>query len=127
MSDNYIPLRNGEANDIQLYWACREIVDTTSPAMQKRLKACGRWRQIRIMQKWWANITNDLMLTVEPKKAKTFLVNLMNQEIRVVSKSRIHNEPGYTLIPTEVLSNIILQAMNDTCMLCNGEGCDMAK
>lgn len=127
MSDKYIPLRSGEATEIQLLWACREVLDTCEKQVEKRLKACNRWRQFRTMQKWFEHITNDIMLTIEPKKAKTFLVNLMNQEIRVVSKSRIHNEPGYTLIPTDVLSNIILQAMNDTCMICNGEGCDMAK
>ena len=37
------------------------------------------------MQKWIANITEDLMKTIEPKNAATFLVNLSNQEIRVVS------------------------------------------
>lgn len=127
MSDKYIPMRSGEAMEIQLLWACREVLDTAAKRLEKRLKACNRWRQYRTMQKWLENMTNDIMLTIEPQKAQTFLVNLMNQEIRVVSKSRIHSEPGYTLIPTDVLSSIILQAMTDTCMLCNGEGCDMAK
>ena len=127
MSDKYIPLRSGEATELQLLWACREVMDNASDKLEKRLKACKRWPQFRTMQKWMANMTNDLMRTIEPKKAQTFLINLMNQEIRVCSKSRIRNEPGYTLIPSEVLSDIIIQAMTDTCMICNGEGCDMAK
>lgn len=127
MSDKYIPLRSGEATEVQLIWACREVLDAVSKTLEKRLRACKRWRQFRTMQTWAANITNDIMLTIEPKKAQTFLVNLQNQEIRAVNKSRLHNEVGYTLIPTEVLREIILQAMTDTCMLCNGEGCDMAK
>ena len=123
----YIPLRSGEATEIQLLWACREVFDTTAKALEKRLKACGRWAQFRTMQKWIENITNDIMLTIDPKRATTFLMNLMYQQIRVVSKNHTVNEPGWTWIPSEVLSNIILQAMTDTCMLCNGEGCDMAK
>ena len=127
MSDKYIPLRSGEAADLKLLWACREVLDAVSETLEKRLRFCTRWRQFRTMQTWFANMTNDLMLTVEPKKAQTFLINLQNQEIRVVNKSRLHTEVGYTLIPTEVLQDIILQAMRDTCMLCDGEGCDMAK
>jgi len=125
--DKYIPMRSGEATELQLLWACREVLDNAEKMLEKRLKACKRWRQFRTMQKWLANMTNDLMATIEPKKAHTFLVNLMHQEIRVRSKSSLHNEPGYTYIPSEVLSDIIIQAMTDTCMLCNGEGCDMAK
>ena len=79
------------------------------------------------MQKWIANITEDMMKTIEPKKAATFLVNLINQEIRVVSKRNIRNEPGYTLIPSDALGAILHQAIQDTCLLCNGECCDMAK
>lgn len=127
MSEKYIPLRTGEATELQLLWACREVLDTAEKMLEKRLKACKRWSQFRTMQKWLENMTNDLMLTIEPKKAQTFLVNLMHQQIRVVSKSRVVNEPGYTYIPSEALSDIIIQAMKDTCMLCNGEGCDMAK
>lgn len=127
MKETYIPLRGGEATELQLLWACREALDNAEKVLEKRLKACKRWPQFRTMQKWIANITNDLMQTIEPNKAQTFLVNLMNQEIRVRSKSSIHNEPGYTLIPSDVLSDIIIQAMTDTCMLCDGGGCDMAK
>lgn len=127
MSDKYIPLRSGEATEIQLLWACREVFDTVAAVLEKRLRACNRWSQFRTMQTWLANMTNDLMLTIEPKKAQTFLINLRHQQIRVVSKSHIQTEPGHTLIPTDVLHDIILQAMSDTCMLCNGEGCDMAK
>lgn len=127
MSNDYIPLRSGEATEIQLLWACREVLDTSEKMLEKRLKACQRWRQFRTMQKWLENMMDDLMRTIEPKKAATFLVNLMNQQIRVVNKSRVVNEPGYTLIPSEVLSDIIMQAMKDTCMLCDGYGCDMAK
>lgn len=127
MSDKYIPLRTGEATEIQLIWACREVFDTAEKALEKRLKACKRWAQFRTMQKWLANMTDSLMQTIEPVKQRTFLVNLMNQQIRVVSKSYIKKDPDYTLIPSEALSNIIIQAMKDTCMLCDGEGCDMAK
>lgn len=127
MSDKYIPLRAGEATELQLLWACREVLDNAAKPLEKRLRACKRWSQLRTMQKWLENMTNDLMLTIEPKKAQTFLVNLMRQQIRVVSKTHIATDPGYTLIPSEALSDIILQAMKDTCMLCDGEGCDMAK
>lgn len=126
-NDKYIPLRSGEATEIQLLWACREVMDTCAEVLEKRLKACKRWAQLRTMQKWLENMTNDIMLTIDPKRAVLFLVNLRNQHIKVVSKGRVVNEPGYTTIPSEVLSDIIIQAMTDTCMLCNGEGCDMAK
>ena len=126
-NDKYIPLRSGEATEIQLLWGCREVLDTCASVLEKRLKACKRWAQLRTMQKWLENMTNDIMQTIDPQRATTFLVNLMNQQIRVVNKSRVVNEPGYTLIPSEVLSNIIMQAMTDTCMLCDGGGCDMAK
>ena len=127
MGDKYIPLRSGEATEIQLLWACREVMDTCAATLEKRLKACKRWAQLRTMQKWLENMTNDIMLTIDPQRATTFLVNLMHQQIRVVSKSRVVDVPGYTLIPSEVLSDIITQAMTDTCMLCDGGGCDMAK
>lgn len=127
MSDKYIPLRSGEATELQLLWACREVFDTAEKGLEKRLKACKRWSQFRTMQKWIANMTDSLMQTIEPVKQRTFLLNLMNQQIRVVSKSYIKNDPDYTLIPSAVLSDIILQAMKDTCMICDGEGCDMAK
>lgn len=126
MNDKYIPLRSGEPNDLQMFWACREVFDMPEHHIEKRLKACNRWRQFRIMKTWMANITNDLMLTIEPKKAEAFLLNLMNQQIRVVSKSHITSHPDYTIINSEVLGDIILTAMNDTCKICNGEGCDMA-
>lgn len=124
---NYIPLRSGEATELQLLWACREVLDTAGQMLENRLKAAKRWRQYRTMQKWIANITEDLMKTIEPRKAATFLVNLSNQEIRVVSKRNIRNEPGYTLIPSDALGAILHQAMQGTCLLCNGDGCDMAK
>ena len=123
----HIPLRSGEATELQLLWACREVFDTAGQMLEKRLKAAKRWRQYRTMQKWIANITEDMMKTIEPKKAATFLVNLINQEIRVVSKRNISNEPGYTLIPSDALGAILHQAMQDTCLLCNGEGFYMAK
>lgn len=127
MSDKYIPLRSGEATELQLMWACREVFDTAEKVLEKRLKACKRWAQFRTIQKWLANMTDSLMQTIEPAKQRTFLLNLMNQQIRVVSKSYIKKDPDYTLIPSATLSDIILQAMHDTCMLCNGESCDMAK
>lgn len=127
MSDKYIPLRSGEATDIQLLWACREVFDTSEKTLEKRLKACKRWSQFRTMQKWLANMTENIMQTIEPAKQRTFLMNLTNQEIRVVNKTTIKRDPDYIMIPSEALSNIIMQAMTDTCMLCNGEGCDMAK
>lgn len=122
-----IPLRTGEATEIQLLWASRDIHHTPSGYLEKRLKACKRWSQFCTIRKWMDNIVDDLMETIDPKRRQTFLLNLRNQEIRVVSKSNIRNEPGYTLIPSRVLSDIIVQAMTDTCMICNGEGCDMAK
>lgn len=127
MSDKYLPLRSGEATELQLMWACREVFDTAEKVLEKRLKACKRWAQFRAMQKWLANMTDSLMQTIEPAKQRTFLLNLMNQQIRVVSKSYIKKDPDYTLIPSATLSDIILQAMKDTCMLCGGESCDMAK
>lgn len=127
MGETYIPLRSGEGTELQLLWACREVLETADKPLENRLKAVKRWRQYRTTQKWLANITEDLMRTIEPRKAATFLVNLSNQEIRVVSKRSIRTEPGYTLIPSDALSAILLQAMQDTCLLCNGEGCDMAK
>ncbi len=127
MSDNFIPLRTGEATELQLLWGCREIVDSAGSMLEKRLKACKRWPQFRTIQKWLANMTEDVMQTIEPKRRKTFLVNLMNQQVRVVSKSYIQTQPEYTLIQSKALSDIIIQAMKDTCMLCDGEGCDMAK
>lgn len=126
-SKEIIPLRSGDATELQLLWACREVMDTAGPRLEKRLRAIGRWPQFRAMQKWLASITNEIMTTIEPRRAEIFLLNLMNQEIRVVSKGSIRSHPDYTLIPTETLSNIIVQAMTDTCMICNGEGCDMAK
>jgi len=127
MSDKYLHLRTGEATEIQLIWACREVFDTAEKTLEKRLKLCKRWPQFRIMQKWLANMTDDIMQTIEPAKQRTFLMNLTNQQIRVVSKSYIKKDPDYTLIPSQALSDIIMQAMKDTCMLCDGEGCDMAK
>lgn len=126
-SEVYIPLRQGEATEIQLLWACREVVDTCERKLEKRFKAIGRWPQFRAMQKQLANMTNDIMTTIEPKKAHNFLVNLMNQEIRVCSKGTINPPKDYTLIPSQALSDILQQAMKDTCMLCDGDGCDMAK
>lgn len=122
-----MPLRSGEATELQLLWACSHIMDTCSERLEKRIRLISRWPQFRTIQKWLSSITNEIMTTMDEKRAKTFLLNLMNQEIRVVSKSTIQTHPDYTLIPSRTLSCIIAQAMTDTCMLCNGDGCDMAK
>lgn len=127
MGAEYIPIRSEEAPELEILWACRQALDDAEKPVEKRLRACKRWRQYRTVQRWMANITNDLMLTVEPRKAQTFLVNLKHKEIRVVSKGRTHNTPDYTLVPVDVLRDIVLQAMKDTCMLCDGAGCDMAR
>lgn len=125
--NKYLRLRTGDASDLQLLWACREILDTCANTLERYIKASGHWEEYPEHQKWFADLTNDIMLTIEPEKAETFLVNLTRQQIRVVSKSHIQTEPGYTLIQSEVLSNIITQAMTDTCCLCDGEGPDMAR
>lgn len=41
---NYIPLRSGEATELQLLWACREVLDTAGQMLENRLKAARRWR-----------------------------------------------------------------------------------
>ena len=123
----YLRLRTGDASDLQLLWGCREILDTCAKTLERYIKASGHWEEYPEHQKWFADLTEDIMVTIDPEKAQTFLVNLMNQQIRVVSKSHIQTAPGYTLVPTDVLSNIIAQAMTDTCLLCDGEGPDMAR
>ena len=67
-TQEHIPLRSGETTELQLLWACREVLDTAGQMLEKRLKAAKRWRQYRTMQKWIANITEDLMNRRRPPR-----------------------------------------------------------
>lgn len=82
-----IPLKESEAREIQLLWGVMEILSETSPRLKKRLQACGRWRQLRTCAAWMGRIVGDVMDTIEPPKRRKFMLNLENQEMRIVCKA----------------------------------------
>ena len=127
MSDGFMPLREGEAREIQLLWGVMEILSETSPKLKKRLQAVGRWRQYRAAAVWLDRIIEDLTGTIEPSKLRKFLLNLRNQEMRIVCKGVPDTAPGYTVVEQDVLHTYIRQAIGQCCVLCDGAGCDMAR
>ena len=127
MSDGFMPLREGEAREIQLLWGVMEILSETSPKLKKRLQAVGRWRQYRAAAVWLERIIEDLTGTIEPSKLRKFLLNLRNQEMRIVCKGVPDTAPGYTVVEQDVLHTYIRQAIGQCCVLCDGAGCDMAR
>lgn len=127
MSDGFMPLREGEAREIQLLWGVMEILSETSPKLKKRLQAVGRWRQYRTAAVWLERIIEDLTGTIEPSKLRKFLLNLRNQEMRIVCKGVPDTAPGYTVVEQDVLHTYIRQAIGQCCVLCDGAGCDMAR
>lgn len=122
-----IPLKESEAREIQLLWGVMEILSETSPKLKKRLQAVGRWRQYRVAATWMERITVDVMRTIEPSKRRKFLMNLENQEMRIVCKGVPDTAPGYTVVEQDVLHTYIRQAIGQCCVLCDGAGCDMVR
>ena len=122
-----IPLKESEAREIQLLWGVMEILSETSPRLKKRLQACGRWRQLRTCAAWMGRIVGDVMDTIEPPKRRKFMLNLENQEMRIVCKGVPDTTPGYTVVEQDVLHTYIRQAIGHRCVLCDGAGCDKAR
>lgn len=122
-----IPLKESEAREIQLLWGVMEILSETSPRLKKRLQACGRWRQLRTCAAWMGRIVGDVMDTIEPPKRRKFMLNLENQEMRIVCKGVPDTAPGYTVIEQDVMRVFIRQAICQCCVLCDGAGCDRAR
>lgn len=127
MSDGFMPLREGEAREIQLLWAAKDILRDPSPRLKARLQAVGRWRQYRTAAVWLDRTIEDLTGTIEPSKLRKFLLNLRNQEMRIVCKGVPDTAPGYTVVEQDVLHTYIRQAIGQCCVLCDGAGCDRAR
>lgn len=114
------PLKSGEACDIQLFFGCQEILDTSADRLKRRLRQGNVWREFRIIQSLTPKVFNGLMTTVPPDKAARFLLNLCNQEIRVCSKSALQTRPGYILIEEDALRDLFVFGMRNACVLCDG-------
>ena len=125
--DKTIPLKETEARELQLIWATREILSEPSARLAKRLRACRRWRQYRAASVWIDHITNDLMDSVEADKRRKFLMNLRNQEIRIVNKHAADASPDFTLVESDDLRFYIKEALCSRCLICSGLKSDMAK
>ena len=99
----------------------RDISETEKAAAGRRAVAAvqGRGDMERI--------TGDVMRTIEPSKRRKFLMNLENQEMRIVCKGVPDTAPGYTVVEQDVLHTYIRQAIGQCCVLCDGAGCDMAR
>lgn len=127
MSDSYMPLKTGEATQMQLLHGFLQILVDAQEPLEKRLKRCGRWRQYRVVQAWMGRIVNDLMNTIEPRKRNLFLVNLWNQEIRVVNKGGVSAMPYMTVCREDDLLWLIKDEIRENCAVCMGHGPDMRK
>lgn len=115
-----IPLKPREASEIQLLFGCREIFDGCAEKLKARLQACGQWSKFRTCQAFLPKITDEIMTTVPLDKATRFLLNLTNQEIRVVSKSSLETRPGFILIEEDNLRDLLMFGMKSACVLCDG-------
>lgn len=114
------PLKNGEASDIQLLYGCRELIDGVCERLKPRLRECGEWSKFRTIQAFLPSVTDNIMLTVPVDKATRFLMNLCNQEIRVVPKSNVQTRPGFILIEEDNLRELMMFGLRSACVLCDG-------
>mgnify|MGYP007060498230 CR=1 FL=1 len=106
----------------------RDILRDPSPRLKARLQAVGRWRQYRTAAVWPDRIIEDLTGERSSRRScENFLLNLRNQEMRIVCKGVPDTAPGYTVVEQDVLHTYIRQAIGQCCVLCDGAGCDMAR
>lgn len=121
----YTRLRPGEANQIQILIGLIEAFRDAQKVLKDRLKLCGMWRQVRIMDTWCTNLEGKLMGTIDPHRRALFNANLANQEIRVVNKTSVSGIPDMVLCREDDLRYLISLALHDHCAICMGHGTDM--
>lgn len=124
-STDYLPLKTGEAANIQLLYGFLEVTDAAGPELKKRLQFCRQWRQFRIIQSLLLPLINALSKTIEPRKREVFRANLCNQQLRVVNKSAINTTKDMTVVLTDDLYWLITDELHNHCAICMGLGQDM--
>lgn len=127
MTGKYMPLKTGEATQMQLLIGLIDTLDDGQEMLEKRLKRCGRWRQYRVMQTWTKLMAHDLLETMEPRKKALFWANLRNQVLHVASRGSVSAMPDMTVCRAEDLHWLIDDAVREHCAICMGLGTDMAK
>ena len=127
------PMRSGEATEIQLLYGVWNILDgDNQKRLEHRLRACGQWANYRMMHALIGKVVNGLMLTVPPDKAQRFLMQLGNQELRVVPTTNIQPKPGYMYVEEDHLRDLLVVGMQNMCILCDGghqqrKGCKLRR
>lgn len=124
---DYLPLRPGEAAQIQLLYGFLEVTDQAEQVLKKRLQASGQWRKFRTMQAWIKTMVHDVCNTIDPHKRELFKINLSNQELRVVNRSSISTTKDVTIVRTDDLLWLITDELINHCAVCMGCGEDMRK
>lgn len=127
------PMKSGEATEIQLLYGVWNILDGDNQKMlEKRLRDCGQWANYRMMNALIGKVVNGLMLTVPPDKAQRFLMQLGNQELRVVPTTNTAPKPGYMYVEEDHLRDLMVAGMQNMCILCDGghqqrKGCKLRR
>lgn len=124
-STDYLPLKTGEAANIQLLYGFLEVTDAAEPVLKNRLRKCGQYRQFRTMQSWIKTMIRELSKTIDPQKREVFKANLCNQQLRVVNKTAINTTEDMTFLRTEDLFWLITDELHNHCAICMGCGEDM--
>ena len=123
---SYIPLKQKEVTWLQLLWGCREIIEGDCE-MEQRLKSCRKWRLYRTIRSWIGPITDALMGTIEPSKARQFAANITNHELRVCTKGSINTTHNMIVMDEDVASRFVVRNVKDRCLLCDGSNAERAK
>ena len=124
-NSDYMPLKTGEAAQIQLLYGFLEVTDGAEQVLKKRLQRCKQWRQFRTMQSWIKTMVYEVCQTIDPQKRQVFKANLCNQQLRVVNKSSINTTKDMTVVLTDDLYWIITDELQNHCAVCMGCGEDM--
>lgn len=126
-------MKSGEATEIQLLYGVWNILDgENQKRLEPRLRACGQWANYRMMNALSGRVVNGLMLTVPPDKAQRFLMQLGNQELRVVPTTSTAPKPGYMYVEEDHLRDLLVVGMQNMCILCDGghqqrKGCKLRR
>lgn len=125
MKPEYLPLKTGEAANIQLLYGFLEVTDAAEPVLKKRLQHCGQYRQFRTMQSWIKTMINAMSKTIDPQKRQVFKANLCNQQLRVCNKHSISTTKDMTVVLSDDLFWLITDELHNHCAICMGYGEDM--
>lgn len=127
-----MPLKSGEASEIELMFGVWNILDEAEPALKARLQHGKQWANFRMMHALIPKVMNGLMATMDPAKAKRLQMHLGNMELRVVPTTNTQPKPGYIYVEEDYVRDLMVLGMQNMCLMCDGghqdrKGCRLRK